>query len=406
MSLVSKIISCYQGIEEEQIQLRRDIYQHPELSGKEERTAKLIYDTLKEEGIQVQLETDEHSVLGTIQGRGPGPVVVLRADIDALLIQDMLELSYRSKVPNVKHGCGHDVHTAVAIGTAKILHRLKEQWRGTIKLVFQPEEETICGAKKILKKSFLDDAEAVFAYHVFPVEVGKVVIGKENIYSCCHTYFTKLTVSKEKQSQYEGAEKCFLEKINHMSSKYLEGSIDKKVSLIEKIEGQTENLFYCDVKLRKFETKKLCIISYTFQIKASSEEQMEYALEKIKEWLSCELKYHGVDETVQFTCLGKIPSVYNDPVLVDEIETSVEEVIGKENILHVSKPVPFFVEDFAYYAQKKKAALLFLGIQDKNKELICDVHTPEFNVDEQCLRTGTIVMINLLVNYCESKIKS
>ena len=148
-------------------EIRRDFHMHPEVSQHEERTGKKVAEYLKEMGCdEVYENVGGYGVVGVIKGKKPGKVVALRADMDALQIQEMNEVPYKSQNDGVMHACGHDGHITVGLGTAKILCGMKDQLRGTIKFIFQPAEEGVRGAKAIVEKGHLDDVDVVLGAHM------------------------------------------------------------------------------------------------------------------------------------------------------------------------------------------------------------------------------------------------
>src|SRR5512143_4124042 len=152
---------------------RRDLHAHPELSNREERTGRLVAERLRGLGLQVRYPVAKTGVVGILRGAKPGPVVALRADIDALPIEEKTDLSFRSQVKGVMHACGHDAHTAILLGTAEVLAALKDRLPGTVVFLFQPAEEgapegEAGGAPLVVKEGALDDPKvgAVFGFHV------------------------------------------------------------------------------------------------------------------------------------------------------------------------------------------------------------------------------------------------
>lgn len=159
-----------QSTEELVVKLRRDFHQHPELSGDERRTASVIVDFLQKLGIEVTTYQAHCGVGGIISGGKPGPTIALRADMDALPIQEDRDVPYKSVKPGVMHACGHDGHMAVLLGAAALLFKNRDKLAGTVKLVFQPAEEAgpLGGARFMLQEGFLDDVEAIFGLHLWP----------------------------------------------------------------------------------------------------------------------------------------------------------------------------------------------------------------------------------------------
>lgn len=159
------------------IEIRRDIHSHPELANQESRTAEIIARNLRSYGLEVRTEIGGHGVVGILKGANKGTVVAYRADMDALPMDIQEDVPYRSQSAGIAHACGHDVHTTLGLGIARVLSSLRDELPGTVVLIFQPAEETIEGAQRMIQEGVLSDPrpEAIFAVHVVPVEVGKVV---------------------------------------------------------------------------------------------------------------------------------------------------------------------------------------------------------------------------------------
>jgi amidohydrolase len=164
------------------VEQRRDLHMHPELSNREERTARIVAERLKALGLEVKTGVARHGVVALLKGAKPGPVIAVRADMDALPIQENIDVPYKSKNAGVKHACGHDVHTTVQLGVAEVLSRMRDQIAGTIKFIFQPAEEGAPpgeegGATLMIKEGALENPrpQAIFGLHVMPnIEVGQI----------------------------------------------------------------------------------------------------------------------------------------------------------------------------------------------------------------------------------------
>jgi amidohydrolase len=164
------------------VETRRDFHMHPELSNREERTSRVVAERLRELGLEVKTNVARHGVVAVLRGGKPGPVVAVRADMDALPINETLNVPYKSLVAGVKHACGHDVHTTVELGVAEVLSRMSDQIHGSVKFLFQPAEEgppkgEEGGAKLMIKEGALDNPRplAIFGMHCTPeLEVGKI----------------------------------------------------------------------------------------------------------------------------------------------------------------------------------------------------------------------------------------
>lgn len=165
--------------EDEVVKIRRDIHMHPELGFQEERTARIVESKLNELGIEVQTGVGKTGVVGILNGKKEGKIVALRADMDALPIQEETDLSFKSINDGVMHACGHDSHTANLLGVAMILSELRDEINGQVKFIFQPSEEVNAGAREMLKSGRLDEdkIDAIFGLHVVPLPVGHITYG-------------------------------------------------------------------------------------------------------------------------------------------------------------------------------------------------------------------------------------
>jgi amidohydrolase len=178
-ALIDKVLALSDRIEAEVIRIRRNIHKHPELSFKEERTAHVVADRLRVMGVKVIEGIAGNGVMGILEGRSAGNTVALRADMDALPLQENSGLAFESINPDMMHACGHDFHTANLLGVAYILSNLRQEWDGTLKLIFQTGEESGGGASEMIKEGILDNprVEAMLGMHVLPAQMGYLSLG-------------------------------------------------------------------------------------------------------------------------------------------------------------------------------------------------------------------------------------
>lgn len=168
MNAISHLIHESQSIESYLIHLRRDFHQHPELSFQEERTSRIVKSELESLGLMVRSGVGGYGVVAELTGNQEGPVIAFRADMDALPIQEATGLPYASAVPQVMHACGHDAHTAILLGTAKLLASYQAELRGTVRFIFQSAEEILEGAKAMIAEGVLDGVDEIYGLHVLP----------------------------------------------------------------------------------------------------------------------------------------------------------------------------------------------------------------------------------------------
>jgi amidohydrolase len=192
-ALLDKVSALSDQIEAEVIRIRRDIHKHPELSFKEERTARLVADRLRLMGVKVTEGIAGNGVMGIIEGRSAGKTVALRADMDALPLQENSGLEFESVNPGVMHACGHDFHTANLLGVAYILSNVRHEWDGTLKLIFQTGEENGGGAREMIKEGILENprVEALIGMHVLPAPMGRLNLG----YGANTAYSDRITLT-------------------------------------------------------------------------------------------------------------------------------------------------------------------------------------------------------------------
>jgi hippurate hydrolase len=376
---------------DEFIQIRRHLHAHPELSYKEFETSKFVQNKLKEWGIDFRILATT-GVVGIIKGKNPSKrVVALRADMDALPITEVNDVDYRSQNPGVMHACGHDVHTTCLLGAAKILNELKDEWEGTVKLIFQPgEEKNPGGASLLIKEGVLEEPkpDAIFALHVHPnLEVGKLsfragkvmasadeiyitVKGKGGHAASPHlTTDTILTASK------------LVVNLQELVSRMNDPFNPSVLSITSFNGGNTTNVIPSEVKLMG-----------TFR--AMNEEWRFKAHELITNICMGTALTFGAQIDLKID-VG-YPFVINDPSLTEKARRKAQELIGESNVEETEMRMG--AEDFAFYSHILPASFFRLGVGNIEKEITSGVHTPTFNIDESAIETGMSTIAWLAVS--------
>jgi hippurate hydrolase len=376
---------------DEFIQIRRHLHAHPELSYKEFETSKFVQNKLTEWGIDFHVLATT-GVVGIIKGKNPQKrVIALRADMDALPITEVNDVEYRSQNPGVMHACGHDVHTTCLLGAAKILNELKNQWEGTVKLIFQPgEEKNPGGASLLIKEGVLEDPKpnAIFALHVHPhLEVGKLsfragmvmasadeiyitVKGKGGHAASPHlTTDTILTASK------------LVVNLQELVSRMNNPFNPSVLSITSFNGGNTTNVIPSEVKLMG-----------TFR--AMNEEWRFKAHELITNICMGTALTSGAQIDLKID-VG-YPFVINDLSLTEKARKQAKELMGEDNIEETEMRMG--AEDFAFYSHILPASFFRLGVGNIEKGITSGVHTPTFNIDENAIETGMTIMAWLAVS--------
>lgn len=380
-----KIKNLAKNFSEEFIEVRHHIHANPELSYQEYETSAFIQQQLSSWNIPFEVKATT-GVVGIIKGKNPQKkVIALRADMDALPIIEENNVPYKSKNIGVMHACGHDVHTTCLLGAAKILNELKEEWEGTVKLIFQPgEEKNPGGASLLIKEGVLENPkpEKIFALHVHPgLEAGKLSFrGGMIMASADEIYITIKSSGGHAASPHLTADTILiashliisLQQIVSRNNNPFNPSV---LSITSFQGGNTTNVIPSEVKLRG-----------TFR--AMDEAWRFKAHELITKQTMELVKTMGATAEIKID-VG-YPFVLNDIPLSDWARKKGEAYVGENNVEETE--LRMGAEDFAYYSQQMPACFFRLGVGNKAKGIFSGVHTPTFNIDESAIETGMGMM--------------
>lgn len=396
MTLLNKIKSLSEEYAVHTIQWRRHLHAHPELSYQEVYTSKFVAEQLKSFGIESQVVATT-GLVALIKGKNPDKkITALRADMDALPIQEISSTDYKSTNPGVMHACGHDVHTASLLGTAKILQHVKDQFEGTIKLIFQPgEEKNPGGASFMIKEGALDNPKpsSIIGQHVMPlIPVGKVGF-REGMYMASSDELYLRVIGK---GGHGAAPELAIDPIliaSHIIIA-LQQVISRNASPKQPTvltfgriigEGAT-NIIPNEVN-----------IAGTFR--ALNEVWRTEGLQKIKKM--AESIAEGMGGRCEVTISKGYPYLENNPEVTRRIRKVAEDYLGSENVVDID--LTLGSEDFAYYSHIVPASFYRLGTRNDAKGLTSYVHTPTFDIDEDALKIGPGLMAWMAINELDSK---
>jgi amidohydrolase len=388
MDIKKELIS----LEDELIKLRRDFHKHPELGFNEFRTAGIVANYLRDCGLKVKEKVAKTGIVALLCGREPGRTLMLRADMDALPIQERNDVSYKSVNNGVMHACGHDGHTAILLITAKILSRHSDEFKGNIKFVFQPNEET-AGARLMIEEGVLKDpvVDAAFAIHLWtPIENGKigicsgVVMGGQYEFRLIIKGKGGHTSSPHLSIDPIIAASDIVNSVQRIQTREID-PLKQTVIMFGKIAGGTaSNIIPEEVELNG-------IIRYLYKGGDDSEERPHKRFERIINGV-CEI--HQTEYELEYTAIT--PPLYNDPGLVQIVELNARSVFGKENILQY---VSLAGEDFSEFSMEIPSSFYFIGTGNKEKESNYPHHHPRFNIDEDTLLNGVEMHIRTALAY-------
>lgn len=364
------------------VEFRRHIHAHPELSYQEYETAKYVAEQLKAMGLIPTVGVAETGVTALIEGKNPGKkVIALRGDMDALPILEENDVPYRSENEGVMHACGHDVHTSCVLGAALILNELKDEFEGSIKLIFQPgEEKNPGGASLMIKAGALENptTEAVFGQHVMPYiptgklgfRAGKYMASADEVY---------LTV-KGKGGHAALPDKAvdpivIASHIVTALQQVISRNADPKTPTVltfGTIHGGTaQNIIPDEVKL-----------GGTFR---ALDEGWRFKAHALIEKMATSIA-EGMGGSCEVTIEVGYPFLHNDEELAANARANAVAYVGEENIVDLD--LWLGAEDFAYYSQKVPSCFYRLGTGNEAKGTTLGVHTPKFNVDEEAIEIG------------------
>jgi len=378
------------NIESKLIEIRRDLHENPELSFDLFRTSQKVKDFLSVEGIEFY-EVAQTGVCAIIRGKGE-KTIALRADMDALPVQDKKICCYSSKIPGKMHACGHDAHTTILLGTAKILNGMKDELSGNVKLFFEPAEETTGGAPIMIKAGVLEhpNVDAVIGLHVEEfLEVGTVGLKRDVAYAASNPFTIKI-IGKggHGASPHMTIDPIVIASnvivcLQNIVSREIPPT-DPAVITIGSIHGGTaQNIIPEEV-----------IISGI--IRTMKSEHREYIKTRLIQVVE------GIVSAMRGKCEINIeesyPCLYNNDTLADMFEKKASEVIGEENVYKLEQPT-MGVESFAYFSNERPALFYFLGSGNKEKGIVNPAHGSLFDIDESCLSIGVAMQCKLAYEF-------
>ncbi|HWA34649.1 MAG TPA: M20 family metallopeptidase [Cyclobacteriaceae bacterium] len=364
---------------------RRHLHANPELSYKEFNTSKFVFDLLTGMGLNPETKT-ETGVVALVSGNNPSQkVVALRADMDALPITETNTIDYKSKNNGVMHACGHDAHTASLLGTAKILSSLRDQFEGTVKLIFQPgEEKNPGGASYMIRDGVLQNPApvSIVGQHVMPLlPVGKAGF-REGMYMASSDEIYLRVIGK---GGHAAAPDLIVDPVviaahiiialQQIISRNASPRQPTVLSFGKVVANGATNIIPDEVS-----------VAGTFR--AMNEEWRKEGLQKIQKM--AESIAAGMGGRCEVKISNGYPYLENNPALTKNIRRAAEEYLGKENVVDID--LTLGSEDFAYYSQVIPASFYRLGTRNESKGITSYIHTPTFNIDEDALAIGPGLM--------------
>jgi amidohydrolase len=384
------------AIEKELVEARRWFHQNPELSNREEKTGREIARRLTAMGYEVQTGVAHNGVVAVLEGAHPGPVVAWRSDIDALPINELVDLPYRSTNPGVMHACAHDVHTTVGLGAAEVLMKLKDHLHGTVKFIFQPAEEgppvgEEGGAKMMIAEGVLSDPmpEAIFGLHVMPIaEAGYVGLRPGGLMAAgdrfTMTIHGRMTHGSAPQ---DGIDAVYVaSQVVTALQSIASREVDARKSLVVSVgtlnAGSRWNII----------ADEAVLTGTVRTLDAATWAEIPDRFERVVAGIC---KAHGATYELDYERIA--PVVDNDEGLTAFAQESFARSLGSKHVLLVD-PI-MAAEDFAYFQQQVPGVYFFLGVANAAKGWTDYVHTPTFRPDEDAIVSGVTAAASLLADF-------
>ncbi len=396
-----EIALIVEGMRAAMVSQRRDFHMHPELSNREERTSRVVAQRLRSLGLDdVKTGVGKYGVVAILKGGRPGPVVAIRADMDALPIEETLQVPYKSLNPGVKHACGHDLHMTVALGVAEVLVQMRSRLPGTVKFLFQPAEEGAPvgeegGAGLMIKEGALENPrpDAIFGLHVMPnIEVGQVGYNSGPAMASSDRFSVTIRGKKVHGAYpHDGidavvvASEC-VTALQTIRSRRI-NTMEPLVITIGSIHGGNRfNIIADEVKLEG-------------TMRTLSEDVRTRAQAMVKETLTGITSAYGAAFEIQWG--DNNPVTYNDPALVEASLPSMRRILGAAKV--ISPKPQMGAEDFSRYQKVIPGFFYFLGVGNRAKGIEAMIHTPEFDADEDALAIGVKVMSAVVLDFLEKQ---
>ena len=394
--MASPIQTKIAGMKDWLVEIRRTIHMNPELGFKEVETSRLVAGWLEKFALQVTKGMAKTGVVGLLQGGKAGNTVAIRADMDALPLEEANQVPYRSRVKGKMHACGHDGHVAILLGVAKLFSSLREEVKGNIKWIFQPAEEGGGGGRVLVEEGVLENpkVDAIFGAHLFPdLQIGKIGIHEKEGLAATDRVIIKM-IGRGGHGAYPHLSRDpilaaghLITQINSIVSRSI-APLDSAVISIGKIQGGTAfNIIPDEVE----------ILGTVRSLNPRVQEDLKSRLEQVTQGVA-----RSFDLDYRFDFQYGYPPLVNDPEMSHLVASACAKGIGKENVEFINPSMGG--EDFAYYLQKVPGSFFRLGCRNEEKGIIHPFHNSSFEIDEDVLPLGVEMFARIIDQYLGLKL--
>ncbi|HET9426120.1 MAG TPA: amidohydrolase [Gemmatimonadaceae bacterium] len=406
-NLAAELDRRARDVEAQVVTWRRDFHQHPELSNREARTGKIVADYLKSLGLEVRYPVAHNGVVATLRGGRPGPVVALRADMDALPVTEEVDLPFKSTVRTtfngqevgVMHACGHDGHTAMLMGAATILAGMRDRLPGTVKFIFQPAEEGVPpgeqgGAPLMIREGALENpkVDAIFGLHVFPMHTGEIHYKAGGIMASSDRYQIVVNGKQTHGAQPWGGVDPIV--VSSQIIMGLQTIISRQADITKAPAVVTVGRINGGIRFNIIPDS----VFIEGTVRTFDPAMRDDIFARIRRTAESIAAASGATARVIVAGDGNPPTV-NDPALMARMLPTLQRVAGQPN---VKEAIPTTTaEDFSYYMKSTPGIFYFLGVTPKDRDVntVARNHSPKFFVDEAALPLGTRSLAAMAIDY-------
>ena len=373
------------------IEDRRYFHQHPELGFQEENTARVVAQRLRELGLEVRTGVGRTGVVGVLRGGRPGRTVLLRADMDALPIEEENDVPYRSQNPGVMHACGHDAHTAILLGVATILAGMREEIAGNVTFAFQPAEEIVSGAKEMIEAGAMADppVDACFGLHVWQnLPVGVIGVRSGPLMAAGDAFRAVIRGrSAHAAEPHRGIDATLIASQTVVA---LQSLVSREVSPLESAvvtvgqlhAGTASNIIASHAELAG------TVRTFDKEVRRHLSERVPALIRSIAEAM-------GAEAEVEYS-FG-VPATVNDPAMTEIVRAAAAEVVGPENVVEATPTMGS--EDMSFFLEAAPGCYFFAGSSNEGTGKTFGHHHPRFDIDEQVLPIGVETLVRATLAY-------
>lgn len=381
---------------EKLVKIRRALHMKPELAGKERQTQETIKQYLLDLGLEVKTDIYGYGIVGILKGAKKGKSIAWRADMDALPNDFPDNVDFKSTIKGVQHGCGHDVHMAIALGIAEVLTKNKKTLKGTVYFIFQPEEESFKGGKGMVATKLFSkiNPTEIYGLHITPFPVGQIMVKSNEMYAYqkgIRIQFRNNVTKENVAALYQKIRSTLTRTTNNSKPWELQHALDPNNGLANP-NTIFKDYFLADENFVNYSKNDTLVLEA--DLYETDKEKLKEIIPAIKRIIESE----GLSsQLVSVSFFKENPTIQNDPQLTSNAIHTLDRMYGKGTVTIDYGQIPFSNDDFSYFQQKVPGVYFFLGGSNFQKGMIAMIHAPNFMVDEECIRTGVKYFSSLIL---------